>query len=535
MRDAVHTVVHSRARVVGALLALGGATAAITGLGLLDIPRTASAAATTDRAGEVEAARAVDRHIEAACEAASLQPNEPADALAVMRRLSLALTGTVPSLEELRATDALAGDERIDAHLDHLLEDRRFADHWAERLARAYVGTESGPFIVYRRRRLLYWLSDALASNMPYDELVTALVASEGLWTDRPETNFITAYDRDPKALGAASARAFLGLRLDCAECHDHPFSHWKQSDFEGLAAFYAGVDQELFGIVDRGGPLTIEEPSGETRQVEAAVPFAPSALPTEGRSRERLATWITHPDNPYFAKAIAHRVWTLMFGQPLTQAVDDIEADPAIPGVLDELASDFSKHDHDLKRLVRVVARTEAFRRRAAGAGDGARLAASKLAAFPVTPLRGEQIAGALAQVSQLRTIDAESHILWRLMRAGTTSDFVERYGDRGRDELTPAEGTIMQRLTMMNGKVAAERTEANLMSAAGRIAGLAPSDEERVRLCFLVTLTREPTEGEMARFVGRLAGKDREPRREAIEDLLWALVNTTEFSWSH
>jgi hypothetical protein len=129
MRGAVHTGVYSRTRVVGALLALGSAAAAVAGLGLVDLPRAARAAATSDRAGEVEAARAVDRQIEAACEASSLRPNEPAEPLAVMRRLSLALTGTVPSLEELRATDDIFGDARIDAHLDHLLEDRRFADY----------------------------------------------------------------------------------------------------------------------------------------------------------------------------------------------------------------------------------------------------------------------------------------------------------------------------------------------------------------------------------------------------------------------
>jgi hypothetical protein len=520
-----------------------GAAAAVcvgTTLGVVaaSLPLWRSAASmTVERTGAGEAAvvRAIDEAMATAWSDAELDPLERADDRTVVRRLSLALSGTVPSLEELRALEAIPEERRIDAHLDHLLEDRRFSDYWAERWARAYVGTESGPLIVYRRRRLLDWLSDELAANTPYDELVRKLVSSEGLWTDKPETNFITAHERDAKKLAATTARAFLGVRLDCAECHDHPFAHWKQADFEGLAGFYADLDQGLFGITDGSAPLSLEDPSGEMRTVEARVPFADELLPAEGRARTRLAGWLTHPDNPYLARATAHRVWTLMFGQGFTHAVDDIEPEPVVPAVLDLLADDFRDHGFDLQRLIRVIAATRAFRLQAAGPGDQAGRASLKFAAFPATPLRGEQIAGALAQVSSLRTLDAGSHLVWRLMRSGTEREFVARYGDRGRDELSPAQGSIAQRLTLMNGKVAAERVEANLFSAAGRIAGLAPDDQERVRLCFLVVLTRVPTAEELERFAPRFATTTGRERQALTEDLLWTLINTTEFSWNH
>src|SRR6516162_5543813 len=176
--------------------------------------------------------------------AESLQPAPRASDLAVARRLALALAGTVPSLEEVRQFEALPEGQRLPWYLDRLLRDRRFADYFAERLARAWVGTEDGPFIFYRRRRLISWLGEQLVQNRPYDAIVRELVASDGLWTDKPATNFISVTVQpdnqnqpDPVRLAGRVTRAFLGLRLDCAECHDHPFASWKQTEFQGLSA----------------------------------------------------------------------------------------------------------------------------------------------------------------------------------------------------------------------------------------------------------------------------------------------------------
>jgi hypothetical protein len=473
----------------------------------------------------------VDEALAAAWQRAGDKPAPPADALLIARRLSLALTGTLPSLEEQRALERLPENERVDRHLDALLSSRRFADYWAERLARAFVGTDDGPFLVFRRRRFVYWLSDELAAGTPYDRIVQKMVAGVGLWTDEPATNFITAHERDPVRLAARSARAFLGMRLDCAQCHDHPFAHWKQADFEGLAAFYGGIRQTVTGIEDSDDAF---RPDGrmmmppDAAPVAPRVPFAESALRKEGSRRAQLAGWLTGADNPAFGKAIANRVWTMMVGKSLTGSVDDIESEERVPGVLDILGREFVAHGHDLRWLVRVVAKTSAFRAQSSAEAE-------RFAAFPMTALRAEQIAGALVQLSSLHTIDADSHIVWRLMRLGSTNAFVERYGDGGDSELAEARGTMMQRLVLMNGRVVRERVEANLLSAAGRIAALAPDDQAAVRTAFRVCLTREPSEEELGHFAATLAGKKRDARGNAIEDLLWALVNTTEFSWNH
>jgi hypothetical protein len=227
-------------------------------------------------------------------------PAGPAPELALMRRLSLALCGSVPSLDEIRRFEARPKNGRVEAWLDDLLSDRRCADYLAERFARAFVGTEDGPFLLFRRRRFIAWLSDALLENRPYDALVKDLIAEKGLWTDHPATNFVTVtFDPEagrptPDRLAARVARAFLGVRIDCAQCHDHPFQPWKQSDFRGLASFFGGVHSNLRGIHDTENDY--KPPDHKTKEpvkVDPRVPFCPELLPEKGNPREQLAAWV--------------------------------------------------------------------------------------------------------------------------------------------------------------------------------------------------------------------------------------------------
>jgi Protein of unknown function (DUF1549)/Protein of unknown function (DUF1553) len=516
---------------------LAAALAVGTALGLASLDADAEALAAPDEGGLDARAAAIDARMTEAWTNAAITPAPVADELTVVRRLSLALTGTIPSLEELRALEKVAEGDRVDRHLENLLRDRRYADHLAERLARAFVGTAQGPFLVFRRRRFVSWLSDALAEGRPYDRLVREMVGGNGLWTDKPGTNFITGHARDPVQLTARTTRAFLGMRLDCAQCHDHPFSHWKQQDFAQLAAFYGGIRQTVTGIEDSREPF---RPTGrmmmmdEAPAAEPAVPFAHDALPPADQSlRRRLASWLTSPDNPAFSKAIANRIWTILLGRSLTHGgVDDIESDERVPGVLQLLADDFVAHDHDLRRLIRVITRTTAFRTASTYEKDSS---SQRFASFPLVKLRAEQIAGSLVQLGNLHTIDAESHVLWRLVRFGNRQDFGKRYGDAGEQELKEQPGTIMQRLVMMNGRIVRERVDSSIFTAAGRIAALAPNDSARVETLFLIAYTRRPRPEELEMFSGWLAGKKGEPRMKAMEDMLWALVNATEFSWNH
>ena len=472
-----------------------------------------------------------------------IPPAPPAPDLAVMRRLNLALAGTVPSLEEIRRFEAMEPGRRVDGWLEALLGDRRTADHLAERLARAFVGVEDGPFIVFRRRRFTTWLSDALMENRPYSAVVRDLIAGRGIWTDQPAVNFVSvtrdeATERpDPERLAARVSRAFLGARIDCAQCHDHPFQPWKQADFRGLAAFFGGLRSNLRGVSDAENSYRpADRKTKEPTDVAPAVPSHPELLPADGPPRERLASWVVDPRNPYFAKAAVNRVWAVLFGRPLVDPVDDVPSVDETPRALDLLADDFVEHGYDLRRLIRAVASTEAFRLESVDLPDEAASPNDESwAAFPMVRLRPEQVAGGVAQSASLATLGPQSPWLARLVTFAEGNDFVRRYGDAGEDEFSPRGGTLPQRLLLMNGELVQKRTRGELWNASRQVAGLAPGDEQAVELAYLCVLTRRPTPEESAHFAPRLEGTSGDARTAILADLFWTLINSAEFSWNH
>lgn len=485
----------------------------------------------------------VDSAMRAGWEEAGFPRADRAPDLLIMRRIALGLMGTIPSLEDIRRFEEIPEDKRIAWWVDRVLDDRRSAQYLAERFARATVGVKGGPFLIYRRRRFVAWLEESLTKGRPYDELVREMIASEGLWTDRPATNFITAEvlpERNivqPVPLAGRVSRAFLGIRMDCAECHDHPFDRWTQEDFHGLAAFFSRTKATGLGIKDRGmDAYSIQDRETQEPVVfDADVPFGADLLPGEGRLRERLARWVTHPDNPAFARATVNRVWGLMLGRPLIQPVDDIPTEGPYPAPLEALARDFSTHGYDWRRLVKIIALSEAFQLDSRYDGEVSEDAELAWAVRPLTRLRPEQVVGSIEQSASLTTIDEEAYWLFRFVWLVEQNDFLKRYGDTGEDQFDVEGGTIPQRLLLMNGKILRERTEANIINAAGRIAQLAADDAAAVETAFLCTLTRRPTEAERAHFVAGLADTKGKARGRALEDLYWSLANCTEFSWNH
>jgi len=467
-----------------------------------------------------------------------IEPAARASDLAVLRRLNLAMVGKVPSLEEVRRFEAIPGDRRIQEWVEVLLGDRRSADYLAERFARAFVGVEDGPFIQFRRRRFASWLSDAIFENRPYSAVVRELIAGRGLWTDHPATNFVSvAFDPmvkhpDPERLAARVSRAFLGVRIDCAQCHDHPFQPWTRDDFQGLAAFFGGVRTNLRGVTD--GAVYYEPTDHRTKEpihVEPQTPSNPELLPDHGTPRQRLAGWVVDPRNPYFSKAVVNRVWALTFGRPLVEPIDDLPEVEDPPGALGILADDFASHGHDLRRLIRSIAATEVFRLD----GDDSRGREEAWAAFPMTRLRPEQVAASIHQAAALETIGPDSPLPIRLITQGEDNAFIKRYGDAGEDEFAPRSGTIPQRLLLMNGELVRKATEDGAFTSPGRIARFAPDDARAVELAYLAVLTRRPTPEETAHFAERLEGSRGDARTRLVADLFWTLFNSVEFSWNH
>jgi hypothetical protein len=487
---------------------------------------------------------------------ANLQVASPAPDLLIARRLALALAGTTPSFEEIRALQELPAQDRIPWWINHLLSDRRYADYLAERLARAYVGTEQGPFLIYRRRRFVNWLSDQLAENRPYDELVRELVTVNGLWTDSPAANFVTVTidqngdnQPDEARLAGRITRAFLGIRIDCLQCHDDKLDQivlgpsdqprtGLQTDFHHLAAYFGSVENSLLGIRDQPNQEYLFKYLGqeEQKQVAPTVPFFSQLAGTEGSKREQLASWLTASENKAFSRATVNRIWAIMLGQPLIKPIDSIPLHGPFPPGLEILADDFAEHGFDLARLIRIIASLEVFQMDSRADFTVTEAHENHWAVFPLTRLRPEQVAGGIIQSCSLTTIDANAHILRQLGRYFSQNDFIKRYGDLGEDEFGNQGGTITQRLLMLNGKLIDERTKDNpFTNASTRIMMVTRDSARAVEAGYLCVLSRLPTRKELEYFRDRLQASTGKERSRSMEDLFWVLLNSAEFSWNH
>lgn len=497
----------------------------------------------------------IDEEFESLWKKKGLESTKRTDELTVARRLGLALAGTIPSIEEIREFEQLPSEDRLDWWVSRLLEDQRTADHLAERLARGLVGVEEGPFLIFRRRRFVSWLSEQIARNRPYDQIVETLLTENGIWTGAPAVNFVTVTtdqaetdQPDPIRLAARTTRAFLGMRIDCVECHDDFLGTINvgdrenprggvQTDFHKLAAFFGQVKNSFAGIRDdEAAPnyqVRLLDDEHES-QIAPDVPYLKDLLPPDGLLRERLAKWVTHKQNKQFSRAIVNRVWAIMFGKGLVNPVDDISLHGPFPPALEALAEEFVRSDFDLHRLIRLIAKTKVFQMSSRAEFEVTPKHERYFAVYPLIRLRPEQVAGAMIQSTSLATIDRSQHILIQLTKFGQTNDFVVRYGDPGEDELIEKGETVTQRLLMLNGELVKERIR-GLLSSVSKIAQFSPSTEFMVETIYLAVLTRRPSKEMSDYFVAELDARRGNQRSQKVQDIYWTLINSTEFAWNH
>ncbi len=499
-----------------------------------------------------QAVAQIDKVWEETLAAKNLQAAPLADWMTVSRRASLALVGNGLSLEEIRELEKLPVNERESAHIENLLVDTRFHHYWAERWARFLVGTDGGQFLLFRRRRFRIWLAEVFQEDWRYDRLVRQLITAEGLWTDQPAVNFYSAtFDSnggqpDPVRLAARTSRAFLGLRIDCLQCHDDFLGNVSlgdvnspreglQTDFHQLAAFFTGATTGLRGLVNRKPEYKYKYlDADEEVDVQPAVPYSPELLPEQGNARRRLARWITSPENRQAGRCAVSHVWALMYGRAAGESVDSLPLDEKSDPIIEALTDDFIENGFNLRRLVRLIVRSKAFRVESRADFAITTDHEDAAAVFPLVRLRPEQMAGTIIQSGRIKATDRDSSFFLQLQRFGGINDFVKRYGDIGEDEFSKDSATITQRLVMLNGKMLREIVNGNpILNASAHINMFAKDDAHAVDIVYLSVLNRYPAAEERTHFINRLG--DGNGRAKAIEDLMWVLLNSSELSWNH
>jgi len=531
----------------------------------------------------------VDAAVQAEIDRQQLLVAPRADWRAVARRISLALVGNGLSLEEMRVVEQLPESERVAWWTEYLLADRRSADYLAERWTRATVGTSNGPFLVFRRRMYVEWLADQFEKETPFDQVVREILSSKGSWTDSPEVNFLTVtLDESEKGrpdairLAGRTSRAFLAQRIDCLQCHqdyvgkvnftDELSTHshgdltetsdptetndptsrtGEQADFHQIAAFFssAKMDNPFVGLKNSPVDYKIKYLNEENEtDVSPTVPYRRDLLPELGETRERLATWVTHPENKAFARATVNRTWAILFGKPLVEPIDSIPLSGPFPAGLEILSEQFVASGFSMKQLIRTIVCTEVFQRDSRIPEDAFSSSSkdSELeveekhelawAVFPLTQLRPEQVAASIHQSSRIKTIDGDSSIIAKLELFGGVNDFTKAYGDRGDEEFTSQTVTIPQRLLVMNGSYVSEHVGNNpIANASSRIAMLARDDKLAIETAYLSVLNRKPSGAELTAFCDRLHDTRGDARSLAVGSMFWALINSTEFQWNH
>lgn len=502
-------------------------------------------------------ARLIDAEVQKRLDAEKVKAGSRSDDAEFLRRVYLDLAGTIPSPEKVRAFLDSTDPNRRAALVDELLADRRFGKALAEVWAHMLLPRESN------NRRLneepfRKWLADSFNSGKPLDRLVYDLMTATGPQNENGAVTFFIANPTVDKMTDNVS-RMFLGVQLQCAQCHNHPFTDYKQADYWGMAAFFTktrltanpqqaakkGVSPGIIETNKAGGRKKGNLPESAKRVPARFLQGAQPSLTKAEPYRPVLAKWVVASNNPFFARAMANRFWHQLFGRGLVHPVDDMHADnPAShPALLATLAEQLRLHNYDVKYLIRAICASEAYQRSSRSAVDTATVEPDLYSQRLVRVLRPEQLYDSLTTV--LGSSDERPAVRKRpgaaAKKAAAKKALAKKKGGRGNprdaflnffhvEDFNPLDyqNGIPQALRLMNSGMANNTNAAINRAMDG--AGDPPAVIERL---YLAALARRPTPEETRRLTAYVSRQSNP--RVAYGDVLWALLNGSEFVLNH
>lgn len=484
-----------------------------------------------------QAAETIDRILESGWQEAGIVPVGPSSDAEFHRRVWLDLAGVAPPVAATRQFLADDHSEKRQQLIDRLLQSHQHANHMATRWSAILLPPDVFAQQQQRGRvlSLSRWLHDQFYNNVPYDHLVGSFLTAGGAGDAGPAI-FYTSHQVQPEKVAAATSRIFMGIQLQCAECHDHPFDRWTQQDFWQFAAFFSQLERiesspnEEGLIEDRVGRELRMPESGET--VSPRYPGA-TQIPERdplGIRRRQLTIWLASRDNPYFALAAANRIWGHLFGRGIVDPVDAMDANhrPSHPELLEFLADYLIQLRFDSRRFYATLARTRAYGRTSALSSSAPAIPEDSFAVMPVKTLTAEQFYESLRQNVFSRHGDQQAMDAPGLEPAKEA--FVARMRSPGTSPRDYPHG-VVQVLGLMNGPeiaAAQDRRQIGLLAALE-----APffDPAQRIDTVFLAVLSRYPSSDERERL-GHLLPSDlsQQAFMERMEDLIWVLLNTAE-----
>jgi hypothetical protein len=516
-------------------------------------------AAPSRQQSPAQLAEAIDRLIEAPWQAAGATPASLADDAAFLRRAYLDLTGNIPSVRRVRE---FLGDDLSDKRarlIRELLESPGYVRHFTSVWRDAWLQQPDAPQNAALIPGFESWLRSRLERNAGYDEMVRELLTPEsapaGQTPGTPQFPgaFLQAVERSPPSQAGVTARLFLGLNVDCAQCHNHPFARWKKEQFWSYAAFFAPPSS----AADDAGRLEIAIPDSDAM---ATAVFLDGSRPSwtapvqAGDGRAAVGAWTTSRENPYFARNAVNRLWARFCGAGLIEPLDDQSGQvPASHSeLLDELANAFADSGFDLRYLIESIVLSKTYQRSSVAPAnaptDEAPVATAEIVSIPPSSA-GERTGAQAGPVARPRLF---THAAVRIMsgeqlydsllkavgeaeRPQQRAQFVDSFGRPERPAET--QRTILQALQLMNGDFAggaASLERGRTLRAVAESPFL--DDDAKLETLFLAALSRYPTSTERRRLTAHIVEReDAAGRRAALAEVFWALINSNEFGTIH
>lgn len=515
----------------------------------------------------------IDAETRKAWDREKVAPVAPADDATLLRRLYLDLCGAIPTLDEAKAFIDDKSADKVDKLIDRLIADPRFAQHQADLWDMIYFGRNPPGFDSGKREGFQKFLRDSFAKNVAYDEVVRKILRAEGNTAEEGAPMYLVQYDRHPEDAAMAVSQTFLGVQLQCARCHDHPYENWTQKDFYGMAAFFvrlnavkagkAGNSEKIYvgemntgevkftGKASEATPgkdgepvkpkfltsVSLEEPDlkkefkDEKRHSDGKVP-----APPKFSRKNQLADWVVSPENPYFAKAAVNRFWSQYFGRGLVHPVDNMSPSNAAthPELLDEMTKAFVAKKYDMKWLIGEFCRSKTYQLGANG--EVADSLPQWYQRARTRPLSAEELLESWRIATGFEEVTKRSGKKQEGRYYGLTFDYIKNFFGEPVNGVGDFQGGLSEHLYLNNGELSRLFTteKGGLLDT---LSGTSETPESRVEKLFLAVLSRRPSEAETTKFVEYLnvGDKEKEKRSERIREAIWALMTCSEFRFNH
>jgi hypothetical protein len=485
----------------------------------------------------------IDTHINTKLKKLRILPSGLCDDATFIRRAYIDITGLLPAADQVRKFVEEPSSGKRDALIDELLERKEFADLWVMKWAELLqIRSRQDQFSTKAALQYYNWLQDRMLKNVPIDKIVQELITASGSTFENPAANYYQV-QTDTLKTAENTAQVFMGMRIQCAQCHNHPFDRWTMNDYYSFAAFFPQIGRKPGD--DPRETIIYDKNEGEVKHLVSGKAMAPKYLGGEvpeikGQTRrEALAKWLASPENPYFARNMANIVWAHFMGKGIIDPVDDVRiSNPAInPELLEALAAKFTDYKYDFKKLVRDICTSRTYQL-STRPNDTNALDDRNFSHANIRRMRAEVLLDCISEVTETKDkfngLPRGAHAV-QIADGNVGSYFLSTFGRATRETVCSCEVKIepnlSQALHLLNGSTIQDKMNEGALIKKMLKQGKKP--DEVIDDLYLRCLARTPTEKEK----GKLAGYFKEGKNPelVLNDVFWSLMNSKEFIFNH